>query len=130
FHEIVCNEDTRFFHILETQMVEHMVKPRFRARPMFIGDEDLAFAQIGLADLPTRSKPAEVLTGKCECQDFLQKIVEKLWQQIEKDLKPFSHRSIAAACFRAIDEINRDSEHWKMTTRSVLALQQEVKQTK
>jgi len=129
-HEIVRNEDSRFFHILETRMVENMVGPRFRARPMFVADEDLAFAQIGLADLSNASKPAEALKGKSECQDFLKKIVEKLWQQIEKDLKPFSHPSIVAACFRAIDEISRDGEHWKMTTRSVLALQQELKQTK
>jgi restriction endonuclease len=129
-HEIVRNEDSRFFHILETQMVEHMVKPRLRARPMFIADEDLTSVQIGLAEISDAPAVADIIKGKTECQDFLQKIVEKLWQQVEQGLKPFSRRSIVAACFRAIDEISRDGEHWKMTTRSVLALQQELRQTK
>jgi hypothetical protein len=128
--EIVRNEDSRFFHLLETQMVEHMVKPGLRARPMFIADEDLTFVQIGLAEISEAPAIAGVLKGKTECQEFLQKIVEKLWQQVEQGLKPFSHRSIVGACFKAIDEISRDAEHWKMTTRSVLALQQEQKQTR
>lgn len=128
--EIVRNEDSRFFHILYTQMVEHIVKPRFRARPIFIADEDLTFIQIGLADISDAPAVTDVLKGKTECQDFLQKIAEKLWQRVEQGLKPFSRRSIVAACFRAVDEISRDAEHWKMTTRSVLALQQEQKQTR
>jgi len=128
--ETVGNEDARFFHILETHMVEHLVSSSFRAAPIFIADEDLAFAQIGLADLAGRPKSDAVLKGKRECQDFLRKTVEKLWECIETELKAFSRPSVVNACFRAIDEINKDAEHWIMTTRSVIAFHKEQKDTK
>jgi hypothetical protein len=128
--EIVGNEDARFFHILETHMVEHMVGSSFRAAPLFIAHEDLAFAQIGLADLAGRPKSDAALKGKADSQDFLRKTVEKLWERIEQELKAFSRPSVVKACFRAIDEINKDAEHWIMTTRSVLAFHKEQKDTK
>jgi hypothetical protein len=47
--EVMGNEDARFFHIIETRLMEHMVRSPFRAKPLLVGDEDLAAAQIGLA---------------------------------------------------------------------------------
>ncbi len=45
-------------------------------------------------------------------------------ERIESQLKPFS-RVDRDRAFDAIDEITRDSEHWKITTRSLLALNEE-----
>ena len=120
--EIMGNEDARFFHIVETRLTEQMVKSPFRAKPFFIGDEDLAFAQIGLADLAGPPARADTLKGKSDCQSFLDKIVAKLWERVEQRLRPFDRRSVAASCFAAIDEIALDAAHWNLTTRSLLAL--------
>jgi hypothetical protein len=120
--EIVGSEHARYFHILETKMLEHLSSRSLRAQPLFISDEDLATAQIGLAELVDATRLGTVITGKHECREFLEKVVETLWERIESHLRPFSREAIAIACFEAIDEINRDSEHWKITTRAVLAL--------
>lgn len=125
--EIVGNEDARYFHVLETKMLEHLVSHSLRAQPLFISDEDLAGAQIGLGELVDGTRLGAVITGKDKCREFLEKVVEKIWERIESRLSPFSRESVAIACFGAIDEINRDSEHWKMTTRAVLALNEEEK---
>jgi len=45
--KIVGSEDARYFHFLETKMLEHLVSRPSRAHPLFISDEDLAAAQIG-----------------------------------------------------------------------------------
>jgi hypothetical protein len=123
--EIVGSEDARYFHILETKTLEHLVSRSLRAQPLFISDEDLATAQIGLAELVDDTRLGTVITGKDECREFLEKVVAKLRERIESQLRPFSREAIAIACFEAIDEINRDSEHWKITTRAVLALNRE-----
>jgi hypothetical protein len=123
--EIVGSEDARYFHILETKALEPLVSRSLRAQPLFIADEDLATAQIGLAELVDDTRLGTVITGKDECREFLEKLVEKLWERTESQLRPFSREAIAIACFEAIDEINKDSEHWKITTKAVLALNQE-----
>ena len=123
--EIVGSEDARYFHIFETKMLEHLVSRSLRAQPHFIPDEDLATAQIGLAALVDDTRLGTVISGKDECREFLEKVVDKLWERIESQLRPFSREVIAIACFEAIDEINRDSEHWKITTRAVLALNEQ-----
>jgi len=123
--KIVGSEDARYFHFLETKMLEHLVSRSLRAEPLFISDEDLTAAQIGLAELVDDARLGAVITGRDQCRNFLEKVVEKLRERIESQLKPFSRESIAITCFEAIDEINRDSEHWKITTRAVLALHEE-----
>ncbi len=128
--EIVGSEDARYFHILETKMLEHLVTRSLRAQPLFISGQDLATAQIGLAELVDDTRLGTVITGKDQCREFLEKVVEKLWERIESQLRPFSREAIAIACFEAIDEINRDSEHWKITTRAVLALNEEEESAK
>jgi hypothetical protein len=126
----VGNEDARYFHFLETKMLEHLVSRSLRAKPLLIADEDVTAAQIGLSEIPDGPPLGAVIEGKRECQEFLEKIVEKLWERIESQLKPFSRKSIAVACFQAIDEINRDSEHWKITTRAVLSIHEEEESAK
>jgi len=123
--KIVGSEDARYFHVLETKMLEHLVSRSLRAEPLFTSGEDLAAAQIGLVELVDNTQLGAVITGKDQCREFLEKVVEKLRERIESQLKPFSRESIAIACFGAIDEINRDSEHWKITTRAVLALREQ-----
>jgi hypothetical protein len=123
--KIVGNEDVRYFHVVETKMLEHLVSRSLRAQPMLIFDADLAAAQIGLAELVEGARLGTTIKGRDECREFLEKLVEKLWERIELLLRPFSREAIAVACFEAIDEINRDSEHWKITTRAVLALNEE-----
>jgi hypothetical protein len=126
----VGNEDARYFHLLETKMLEHFVSRSLRAKPLLIADEDVAAAQIGVAEIRDGPSLGAVIAGKRECQEFLEKVVEKLWERIESQLKPFSRKTIAVACFEAMDEINRDSEHWKITTRAVLAIHEEEERAK
>lgn len=125
--EIVPNEDIRFFHLVETHEVEQLLGAENRPRPVYVADEDLTLAELGLAHLAGHS--AGKINGLDKCREFLQTAVTKIWERIEQRLKGFDRRAVVTACFRALDEITRDGAHWDLATRSLFALQDEHDET-
>ncbi|QYY34649.1 hypothetical protein [Ruficoccus sp. ZRK36] len=121
-HEVVRNDDTRYFHVVEMHEIEHFYKAEHKPHPLFVADEDTNLATLGLADLVGRPAEGNQIIGQESCRTFLQKIVEKVWERLEKRLERFDRTYLVQACFRAIDEISRDQTVWHMTTRSVFAL--------
>lgn len=119
--EITRNEDSRYFHIVETHELEQLIGAPNRPRPLFVSDDDTALAELGLADLAGRPPQSEVI-GRDQCRKFLQDVVTKVWERVEQRLAPFARGSVVAGCLRAMDEITRDEAHWDLTTRSLLAM--------
>jgi hypothetical protein len=126
--EIAGGNDARFFHIVESKHLETQLRTHRMARPLFVPEEDSAMVRVGLADLVGRP-PSAKLEGKERCQKFLQEAVEKVWERIEQSLRTFDRSSVVMACFQAITEISRDTEHFDMTTRSLLALHSKGEET-
>ena len=128
--EVMRNDDARYFHVVETHQLEQMLGAERRPRPLFVADEDLTLAQLGLADLAGRPNKDGFISGQEECQKFLQDTVTKIWERLETGLRPFDRASVVSGCFRALDEIARDEAHWTLTTRSLFALHDDEDETK
>jgi hypothetical protein len=116
------NDEARFFHVVQTQNWAQMLAPTDRPEPRFVPEEECSCSLIGLADeigsVPTDGK----ISGDRDCLAYLQKVVDKLWERIEKALGQFDRRSVATACFSALAELEKDSQHFSMTARALLAL--------
>lgn len=128
--EVMRNDDARYFHVVETHEIEQLLGTERRPMPLFVADEDTMLAQLGLADLAGLPSPASTITGREECQKFLQDTVTKIWERIEMRLRVFDRASVVRACFLALDEITRDEAHWDLTTRSLFALHDDHSETK
>lgn len=124
-HDIIGNEDARFFHVVTVTSLEQILAGLYRPKPLLIKEEDFAFAHQGVADLVGRPEKAADIHGLAACRKFLEDLVTKVWERIETRLKSFERTSVVQRCFQALDEIARDEEHWDMTTRSELALHAE-----
>lgn len=120
--EITRNEDARYFHVVETQELEQMLAAPGHPKPLFLADEDMSLARLGVADLVGRPSNSNEITGITLCRDFLKDTVTKIWERAETRLQPFDRVSVVTECFQALDEIARDEERWTMTARSQLAL--------
>jgi len=119
---VIPNEDARYFHITNAQRLEQFFAQPGRPNPLFVQDEDLAIARIGLADLVGRPSDSDSIEGLANCREFLKDLVAKVWERIETRLKEFSRASVVTGCLRSLDEVARDEEQWDMTARSLFAM--------
>lgn len=123
--EIFPNIDARFFHVVRTENLAQMLGGNGRPSPDFIPEEDCAQSLIGLADEVGGIPASGKIRGVTECMDYLQKVVDKLWERIERSLGSFNRKAVVTSCFSALAELERDGEHWSMTARALLALQKD-----
>jgi hypothetical protein len=120
---IFPNCDARFFHILRTENLVQMFGGTARPSPDFIADEDVSQSLIGLSQEIGGVPKGGTVQGQPDCLAYLEKATNTLWERIEKKLNHFNRRAVVTSCLTALAELERDSEHWNMTSRSLLALE-------
>ncbi len=120
--EIFPSLDARFFHVIKTDNLSHILSNDGGSRRTFIPEEEHAQSLIGLAGLIGEIPADGRIRGTPSCLDYLKAAADKLWEQIEFSLRRFERRSVINACLNALAALERDGEHWNMTARSQLAL--------
>lgn len=119
--KITNNQDTRFFHIVQSTSLESAISGPNNAEPTFIPAEEIARARIGLAYKVTDSPPKEITDSK-EAQAFLDEAVKKLQTSVCTRLKQLHILPVVSQSFTQLDELSRDGNRWRLSTRSLLAL--------
>jgi hypothetical protein len=120
---IFPNHKARFFHIVRTDNLVQMLAESGRPSPDFIPEEDCAQSLIGLAEEVGGVPSGGKVNGQTECLKYLEAVTNKLWERIEKGLARFDRMGVIMSCFDALAELERDDEHWSMTARAILALE-------
>jgi hypothetical protein len=122
---IFPNNEARFFHVLRTESLVQMIGGSDRPSPDFIADEDVSQSLIGLSQAIGGVPQGGKVQGQSECLAYLERAANTLWERIERELKCFSRRAVVTGCLTALAELERDAEHWSMTSRAVLALEED-----
>lgn len=120
---IFPNTAARFFHVLRTESLVQMIEGSGRPSPDFIADEDVSQSFIGLSQAIGGVPSGGTVQGQTDCLAYLEKATNTLWERIEKELNRFSRRAVVTSCLAALAELERDAEHWIMTSRALLALE-------
>lgn len=121
-NQVTNGNDARFFHVTKANSLEAVLAKPGRSEPTFVPEEDINNVQIGLADLVGRP-PEASLSNRDKMVTFLTKVVEKLWERIELRLSSVSIHAVVGQSFSHIDEISRDSNRWRTSTRALQALE-------
>jgi hypothetical protein len=124
---IFRNTEARFFHVLRTNRFVQMLGEAGRPSPDFIPDEDLAQSLIGLTEEVGSTPSNGTVQGQVECLAYLEKVTNTLWERIEKQLRAFNRRAVVMRCLAASAELDKDEEHWNMTSRALLSLEENDK---
>lgn len=119
--KITRNEDTQFFHIVQSTSLESAISGPGNAEPTFIPSEEIARARMGLAYKITDHPPEEITDPK-EAQAFLDEAVKQLQSSVCSRLKQLHILPVVSHSFNQLDELSRDGNRWKLSTRSLLAL--------
>ena len=120
--KIIVNKDIRVLHLFNTYYpVEHLLA-RQEQTAVFLAREDFAFATLMLSDgcIPAGTGP--VLDTKSSCNDFLHKVVVKIWLQLRELLRQFDRSSSHQAGSFVHEAIINDRDRWRCTARAVISL--------
>ena len=80
--KVIGDVGMRVLHMFHTYYpIEHLLV-RQETKPVFLAHEDFVFTNLRLSEGCTTVKPEADLTTKSECNDFLHKIVDKIWGQL------------------------------------------------
>ncbi len=119
---IIGDVGMRILHLFHTYYpIEHLLG-RKNHKPIFLAHEDFVFAKLRLSDSCTPVTSATVLKTKDECNDFLHKVVKKVWEQLRDLLRQFDRTSVVRQALAVHEAVIQDRDHWRRTAQAVIAL--------
>jgi len=90
--------------------------------PVFVAQEDFAFAKLGLSEGCVRPGSGLKIESKDDCNEFLHKVVDKLWGRLRTVLRQLDRASVLRKVLGVYEAAIHDREHWHRTAQAVLCL--------
>lgn len=112
----------RVLHLFRTyHPIDHLLAQR-APKPIFLAHEDFVFSKLRLSYGFTGVASASTLTSKQECNDFLHKVVQKVWSQLREILQGLDRASVIREALLVHEGALQDRSHWSRTSQALFAL--------
>ena len=120
---VVKESGLRVLHVFELHdPVEQLLRKMENEAPNLIDPEDYAFTNLKLSEYCVPAGSGNVLATKSECNTFLNRLVDKLWRQLRKELKKFDRASVMREVLQMQESVIHDRAHWSRTAQAAIAL--------
>lgn len=124
--KVIGDTGMRILHLFHTYYpIEHLLAQQ-NQKPVFLSSEDFIFAKLGLSKGCVATKTGKVLNAKEECNDFLHKVVAKIWGQLRSILQQCDRASVIQNILEVNEAAIQDRDHWRRTAQAVIALYKPV----
>jgi len=120
----VPNDQARFLHVFQARWPKDLLADSRLPAPRFVQPEDVALSSLGLASLIGLASREREVRGVGACTQFLNKLVEVLWQRIRTTLQEINRNSIVVRAMENLEALDRDRTQWQRTAQAVLAIHQ------
>lgn len=120
--KVIGDPGMRVLHLFQTFSPIQYLLSRQESKVIFLAHEDFVFAKLRLSEGCTKVKPEAVLKTKSECNDFLHKVVDKLWGELRDALRQFDRASVIRQALAVHEAVIHDRDHWRRTAQAVIAL--------
>ena len=121
-NKVISDPGLRVFHVFSSYDPIEPLKAKKNQYPIFVAQEDLAFSKLKLSEGCTSATTVGEINSKVECNEFLHKVVDKIWSQIRSQLKQLDRASVIHETLRVHEAIIYDRDHWRRTAQAVQAL--------
>jgi hypothetical protein len=120
--KVIGDSSMRVLHLFRTfNPVEYLLS-RQTQQAVFLAHEDFVFAKLGVSNGCVPTGVRGVLDGKGSCNDFLKKVVVKVWARLRDRLQQLSRSSVIREMLVVYEAAIQDRDHWRRTAQAVLAL--------
>ena len=112
----------RVLHLFRTYYpIEHLLA-RQGQNLIFLAHEDFVFSKLRLSEGCTAARPGTSIASKSECNEFLHRVVDKVWNQLRELLQQLDRVSVIREALGVHEAVIQDRDHWRRTAQAVLAL--------
>lgn len=120
--KVIGDTGIRVLHIFNTYYpVEHLLA-RQEQTTVFLAHEDFAFATLMLSEGCVPSGSGSVLDTKSTCNEFLHKVVSKVWLQLRDLLRQLDRTSVIKQVLAVHEAVINDRDRWRRTAKAVISL--------
>jgi hypothetical protein len=120
--KILSDAGMRLLHLVITRSpVEHLLANQEYGEISF-PHEDFVFAKLQISDGCVATAQETAFTTKAKCNDFLHKVVDKVWSLLRDRLREFDRASVIRRALAVQEAVITDRDHWRRTARAVIAL--------
>jgi hypothetical protein len=120
--KILGDVGMRVLHLFETYYpIEYLLMSQ-NTKISTIAHDDFVFSKLNLSIKNTSFEPGSKIIGKGDCNKFLHKIVDKIWNDLKLLLSQFNRTSIIKKASIVHEAIIRDRAHWRRTAKAILSL--------
>ena len=120
-NKVISDPGMRLLHAFPIDPIEQL-QAKQTQYPIFVAQEDFAFSQLKLSEGCTSATTVGKIDSKGECNEFLHKVVDKIWSQIHSQLQQLDRASVIREALRVHEAIIYDRDHWRRTAQAVQAL--------
>ena len=121
-HRVIGDSGMRVLHVFHTHYPIERLLARQDREPIFLAHEDFTFSTLGLSEGCTSRSPGTSIMSKNECNTFLHRVVEKVWNRLRERLQQFDRTSVIRKGIEVHEAAIQDREHWSRTAQAILAL--------
>jgi hypothetical protein len=119
---VIGDSGMRVLHLFRTYYpIEHLLMQQDQ-EPIFVAHEDFIFSKLRLSEGCTATRPDTNITSKSECNEFLHRVVDKVWYQLRELLQQFDRASVIREVLKVHEAVIQDRDHWRRTAQAVIAL--------
>ena len=119
---IIPNEDARHLHFFKAAHFRDYIRDYDRPNSLLIDEADDARCKLGLGWLVRNPNEGDHLTKQDESVEFLNKVVEAIWQRMRPAFHILDRLSVIEQSLGYIEGIEADRLQWERTVRAVVAL--------
>ncbi|HHY39198.1 MAG TPA: hypothetical protein GX507_09770, partial [Clostridia bacterium] len=119
--KVIGDSGMRVLHLFRTHYPIEYLLSRPDQRPIFLAREDFVFSKLRLSEGGTVARPGTSIKSKCECNQFLHRLVDKVWNQLRNLLHQFDRASVIREVLRVHEAVIQDRDQWRRTAQAVLA---------
>ena len=121
-NKVISDSNIRVLHVFQIYDPVEQLQMIRNMNPIFLAQEDFVFSKLKLSEGCRPDQNDTSIQSKDECNKFLHKTVDKIWNQLRILLQQIDRISLIHEVLRVHEAIIPDREHWRRTSRAILAL--------
>ena len=121
-NKVIVNPGSRVLHIFHTYYKIEYLQLQKAQKPIFLTHEDFVFSKLRLSEGCTETLKDTSIILRTQCNEFLHKVVVKLWNQLREQLGRLDRASVIHDALRVHEAVTQDRDHWRRTAQAILSL--------
>ena len=118
----VIDRGARILHLFRTHYPIKQLLVQQQQKPVFLSHPDLVFSRLRLSEGCTEARLGTSIASKHECNEFLHRVVKRVWNELRGLLHSFDRASVILQVLIGMKLLSRPRSLARMRRQSLLSM--------